>query len=92
MFYYDIAINTSCNNLSHFVCNFSNFSPFVTNIEEERKVMNDERREHGAVDESSLEWQICESDNHTLIVRKNWSPSTSGTGSYISQASRLAGW
>ena len=53
--------------------------------------MNDERREHGAVDESSLEQQICESDDHTLIVRKNWSPSTSGTGSYISQAGRLAG-
>ena len=56
---------------------------FVTNIEEERKVMNDERREHGTMDES-LEQQICESDDHTLIVRKNWSPSTSRTGSYIS--------
>ena len=41
--------------------------------------MNDERREHGAVDESSLEQQIHESNNHTLIVNKNWSPSTSGT-------------
>ena len=31
--------------------------------------MNDEMREHGVVDES--EQQIRESDNHTLIVRKN---------------------
>ena len=41
--------------------------------------MNDERREHGAVDESSLEQQICESNDHTLIVRKNQSSSTSAT-------------
>ena len=47
--------------------------------------MNDERREHGAVDESSLKQQICETDDHTLIVRKNWSPSTSGTGLAIRQ-------
>ena len=32
--------------------------------------MNEERKEHGAVDESSLEQQIHESDDHTLIVRK----------------------
>ena len=32
--------------------------------------MSDERREHGAVDESSSEQQIRESNNHTLIVRK----------------------
>ena len=30
--------------------------------------MNDERREHGAVDEFSLEQQIRESNDHTLIV------------------------
>ena len=53
-----------------FATSLSNSSPFVSNIEEERKVMNDERREHSAVDESSLEQQICESDDHTLIVRK----------------------
>ena len=64
--------------------------PFVTNIEEERKVMNDERREHGAADESCLEQQIHESDNNTLIVSKNRSPSTSGTRSYVRQAGRLS--
>ena len=52
--------------------------------------MNDERKEHGAVHESFSEQQIHESDNHVLIVWKNWSPSTSGTRSYISQASRLS--
>ena len=52
--------------------------------------MNDERREHGAVNESFLEQQIRESNDHTLIVKKNWSPSTSGIGSYVSQVSRLA--
>ena len=62
----------------------SSFSPFVSNI----KVMNNERREHDAVDESSSEQQIHDSDDHKLIVRKNWSPSTSGTKSYISQAGR----
>ena len=53
--------------------------------------MNDERREYGAVDEPSSEQQIRESDDHTLIVRKNWSPSTSGTGSYGRLAGRQAG-
>ena len=54
--------------------------------------MNDERRKHGAVDEPSSEQQIRESDDHTLIVRKNWRPTTSGTGSYGRLAGRLAGW
>ena len=43
--------------------------------------MNDERKEHGVVIEFSLEQQIWESDDHALIVRKNWKPSTSGIGS-----------
>ena len=34
------------------------------------------------------EQQIRESEDHTLIVWKNWSPSTSGTRSYVSQAGR----
>ena len=38
--------------------------------------------EHGAVDESSSEQQIRESADYTWIVRKNWSSSHSGTGSY----------
>ena len=54
---------------------------------EESQVIRDERMDHGAVDESSLEQQICESTNYTLIVRKNWSPRPSATRSYR----RLAG-
>ena len=69
----------------------TSLSPFVNNIKEERKVMNDERREHGAVDESSSEQQIHDSNDHTLIVRKNWNPSTSRTRCDVSQTGRLAG-
>ena len=47
--------------------------------------------EHSAVGESSSEQQICESADYTCIVRKNWSPSHSGTGSYGRQAGRLLG-
>ena len=51
--------------------------------------MNEERRKHGAVEESSSKQQICESDNHTYIdFEENWSLNTSGTGSYVSQACR----
>ena len=46
--------------------------------------------EHSAVGESSLEQQIRESVDYTCIVRKNWSPSHSGTGSYGRQAGREA--
>ena len=35
--------------------------------------------EHSAVGESSSEQQIRESADYTCIVRKNWSPSHSGT-------------
>ena len=42
------------------------------------------------MDESSLEQQIRESANYTLIVRKNWSPRPSATGSYGRQAGRQA--
>ena len=41
-----------------------------------------ERTNHGAVDESSSEQQIRESDDYTVIMAENWNPSTSGTGSY----------
>ena len=34
------------------------------------------------MDESSLEQQIRESTDYTLIVRKNWSPRPSATGFY----------
>ena len=45
--------------------------------------------EHSAVGESSLKQQIRESADYTCIVRKNWSPSHSGTRSYGRQAVRL---
>ena len=47
-----------------------------------------ESKEHGAVDESSSEQQIRESADYTLIVRKNWTPMPSVTGSYGSEAGR----
>ena len=43
------------------------------------------------MDESSSEQQIRESADYTLIVRKNWSPRPSATGSYSRQAGSLAG-
>ena len=50
-------------------------------------------KEHGAVDETSLEQQIHESDYHMYIdCEENWSPNTSGTEFYVSQAGRPAGW
>ena len=42
----------------------SNFLPFF------KKKARDERKDHGAVNQSSLEQQIRESANYTLIVRK----------------------
>ena len=45
----------------------SNFSPFF-------KKKEDERKDHGALDESSSEQLVRESADYTLIVRKNWSP------------------
>ena len=57
---------------------------------EESQVIRDERKDHGAVDKSS-EQQIRESADYTLIVRKNWSPRPSATGSYGRQAGSEAG-
>ena len=59
----------------------------MSDIEEETKGRKDEKMEHSAVGESS-EQQIRESADYTCIVRKNWSPSHSGTGSYGRQAGR----
>ena len=39
-------------------------------FQEGSQAIKDERKDHGAVDKSSLEQQICESANYTLIVRK----------------------
>ena len=63
----------------------------MSDIEEETKGRKDEKMEHSAVGESSSEQQICESADYTSLVRKNWSPSHSGTGSYGRQAGRQAG-
>ena len=62
----------------------------LTFFQEESQTIRDERKDHGAVDEFS-EQQICESTDYTLIVRKNWSPRPSATGSYSRQASSPAG-
>ena len=58
----------------------SNFSPLA---------IRDERKDYGAVDESSLEQHIRESADYILIVRKNWSPKPSATGSYGRQADKI---
>ena len=63
----------------------------MSDIEEETKGRKDEKMEHSAVGESSSEQQIRESADYTCIVRKNWSPSHSGTGSYGRQAGRPLG-
>ena len=54
----------------------------LTFFQEESQAKRDERKDHGAVGESSLEQQVRESDDYTLIVRKNWSPRPSAIGSY----------
>ena len=77
-----------------------NFTPLQESIgishlykecQEESQVTRDESKDHSAVDESSSEQQIRESADYTLIVRKNWSPSPSATGSYGRQVGRQAG-
>ena len=49
-------------------------------------------KDHGVVDESSSEQQICESADYTLIVRKNWSPKPSDTGSGRLVSGRVGSW
>ena len=63
----------------------------MSDIQEETKGRKDEKMQHSAVGESSSEQQIRESADYTCIVRKNWSPSHSGTGSYGRQAGRPLG-
>ena len=63
----------------------------MSDIEEETKGRKDEKMEHSAVGESSSEQHIRESANYTCIMRENWSPSHSGTGSYGRQAVWQAG-
>ena len=61
----------------------SDFSPFF----KKKANLRDERKDHGTVDESSLEQQIRESADYTLIVV--WSPRPSATGSYGRQADEI---
>ena len=75
-----------------FAPSLSDISLFVNNIEEESKESMYERTNHGAVDESSSEQQIHESDDYTVIMAENWNPSTSGNESYGRPAGRPAGW
>ena len=63
----------------------------MSDIEEETKGRKDEKMEHSAVGESSSEQQIRKSANYTCSMRKNWSPSYSGTRSYGRQAGRPLG-
>ena len=44
--------------------------------------MKDESKDHGAVDESSAEQQVCVSTSITFVVRKNWAYPPSASGSY----------
>ena len=64
------------------------FEQLLTFFQEESQTVKDERKDHGAADESSLEQQICELADYTLIVRKNWSARPSATKSYSRQAGR----
>ena len=71
---------------------FFEFSPFVSNFSpfsKRKPNIKDERKDHSAVDESSSEQQIRESDDYIWIVRKNWSPRPSATGSYGRQADEI---
>ena len=54
----------------------------LTFFQDESQAKGDERKNHGALDESSSEQQVRESADYTLIVRKNWSSRPSATGSY----------
>ena len=66
----------------------SKFSPF---FQEESQAIRDERKDHGAWDESSSEQQVRELADYTLTVRKNWSPRPSATGSYRREGGRKGG-
>ena len=74
---YCSAINT------HVFCEFSLFWATSHLFQEESQVIRDESTHHDTVHVSSLEQQICESANYTLIVRRNWSPRPSATRSYL---------
>ena len=63
----------------------------LTFFQEENQAIRDERKDHGALDESSSEQQVRELADYTLIVGKNWSPRPSATGSYRREEGRDGG-
>ena len=67
---------------THFLLVLTFCEQLLTFFQEESQEIRDERKDHGALDESSSEQQVHESADYTLIVRKNWSPRPSATGSY----------
>ena len=61
----------------------------LTFFQEESQTIRDERKDYGALDESSPEQQIRELGDYLLIVRKIWSPRPSATGSYGRHADEI---
>ena len=51
-------------------------------------MLRDERKDHGTVDESSAEQQVCVSASITFVVRKNWAYPPSASGSYRKEGGR----
>ena len=48
--------------------NFVSFRLLNETEKEKRKILKDEKKHHGAVDESSSEQQFCKSDMITFVV------------------------
>ena len=71
------------------------FSPFYMQLFfirfENNETYKDERKHHGTVDKSPSKQYVCVTDGKCLHCAKNWTHTPSASGSYISQASRLAG-
>ena len=60
----------------------------LTFFQEESQAIRDERKDHGALDESSSEQQVRELADYTLIVRKNWAYPPSVSRSYRKEGVR----
>ena len=63
----------------------------MSNFSRRKPNKRDERKDHGALDESSSEQQLCELADYTLIVTKNWSTRPRATGSYRRKGRREGG-
>ena len=73
--------NTSINIFRDFLTSFNGYR-------KKRKIVKDEKKLHGAVDESSSKQQFRTLDTITFVVRKIWSHTPSASGSYGRQAGR----